>query len=111
MPLHKIVKDILNSNSTSEEKRRELNEIKAAIELAEKIFSGELTYCKKCGDYYLAAAFLQIRKLLMNEYVYILIQSIVVVMNMKPKKFAIPIKFVLKDVSIRSIGRKTRGIN
>ena len=47
MPLHKIVKDILDSNSTSEEKRRELNEIKAAIELAEKIFSGELTYCKK----------------------------------------------------------------
>jgi hypothetical protein len=57
MPLHKIVKDILDANSTSEEKRRELNEIKAAIELAEKMFSGELTYCKKCGDYYLSRSF------------------------------------------------------
>ena len=57
MPLHEIVKDILNANSTPEEKRRELNEIKTAIELAEKIFSGELTYCKKCGDYYLNRSF------------------------------------------------------
>lgn len=57
MPLHKIVKDILDANSTPEEKRRELNEIKTSIELAEKIFSGELIYCKKCGDYYLSRSF------------------------------------------------------
>ena len=57
MPLHEVVKNILDSNKTPEEKKRQLNEIKAAIELAEKIFSGELTYCKKCGDYYLSSSF------------------------------------------------------
>lgn len=57
MPLHKIVKDILDSNINSEEKKHQLDEIKSSIELAEKIFSGELTYCKKCGDYYLSKSF------------------------------------------------------
>ena len=57
MPLHEVVKNILDSNETAEEKKRKLDEIKEAIELAEKIFSGEFTYCKKCGDYYLARSF------------------------------------------------------
>lgn len=57
MPLNEIVKNILDSNETSEEKKRKLDEIKESIEVAEKIFSGELIYCKKCGDYYLARSF------------------------------------------------------
>ena len=57
MSLHEVVKNILDSNETLEEKKRKLNEIKKDIELAEKIFSGELGYCKKCGDYYLARSF------------------------------------------------------
>lgn len=57
MALHVFIKEILNSDITLIDKKRKIQELKDSIELAEKIFTGEFTYCKKCGDYYLSKSF------------------------------------------------------
>jgi len=55
--MHQIIKEILDSSSPTEKKAAEIEELKASIEIAEKIFAGEFTYCKKCGDYYHSKSF------------------------------------------------------
>lgn len=55
--MHPVIKSILDKDISMEEKKEEIQEIKKSIELAERIFTGELRYCKKCGDYYLSRSF------------------------------------------------------
>ena len=57
MKLHIIVKEILDSDITNIDKKRKIDELKESIEIADKIFSGEFTYCKLCKDYYLTKSF------------------------------------------------------
>lgn len=55
--MNQIIKQILDKNISKEAKEKEIEELKNSIEIAEKIFSGELTYCDKCGDYYHSRSF------------------------------------------------------
>lgn len=55
--MHKAIKEILDNSRSNDEKIRMLQEIKNSIEIAEKVFSGEFTYCKKCGDYFLSKSY------------------------------------------------------
>lgn len=55
--MHPIIKEIFDRNTTPEKKAKEIEEIKASIEIAERIFAGELAYCMKCGDYFLSKSF------------------------------------------------------
>lgn len=56
--VNQIIKNILDKNISNKEKAKEIEDIKASIEVAEKIFSGEFTYCMKCGDYFLTEGFI-----------------------------------------------------
>lgn len=55
--MHKVIKEILMSDKTSETKRKQIDEIKESINLAERIFTGELAFCKLCQDYYMSKSF------------------------------------------------------
>ena len=55
--MHKIIKEILDSDYSNDKKSAMLIEIKDSIAIAEKIFAGEFYYCKKCGDYFLSKSF------------------------------------------------------
>ena len=55
--MHPIIKEIFDKNITSDKKAKEIADIKASIEIAERIFSGEFAYCMKCGDYFLSKSF------------------------------------------------------
>ena len=55
--MHKIIKEILDSSSSTEKKAAEIADLKASVGIAEKIFSGEFTYCQKCHDYFLSKSF------------------------------------------------------
>ena len=57
--MHPIIKKILDKDISTEEKATEIEELKASIEIAEKIFEGEFTYCKKCKDYYYSRSFFE----------------------------------------------------
>ena len=56
--MHKVIKEILDKNISTEKKAKEVADIKASVELAERIFSGEFAYCMKCGDYFLSKSFI-----------------------------------------------------
>lgn len=56
--MHDFIKSIINSNQSSADKTRLLNDIKGSIEIAEKVLSGEYKYCPECDDYYLAESFI-----------------------------------------------------
>ena len=56
--MHYIIKEILDKDTSTESKAKEVAELKASVELAERIFSGEFAYCKKCSDYYLSKSFI-----------------------------------------------------
>ena len=57
--MHKVIKEILdNNNMTNQQKNTEIQKIKESISIAEHIFSGEFTYCKTCGDYFLSKSFI-----------------------------------------------------
>ena len=55
--MHDYIKQILKNDTTSKEKQAEIELLKSSIEIADKIFSGEFAYCKKCDDYYLTRSF------------------------------------------------------
>ena len=55
--MHSIVKDILKQKVKIPTKERELQSLKEDIEIAEKILSGEFTYCENCDDYFLSKSF------------------------------------------------------
>lgn len=55
--MHKVIKEILMSDETHEAKRKQIDEIKESINLAERIFTGELSFCKICQDYYMSQSF------------------------------------------------------
>lgn len=57
--MNSIIKEILNRDISNEKKAAEIADIKASIEIAEKIFSGEFAYCMKCQDYYLSKSFIR----------------------------------------------------
>ena len=57
--MHEVIKEILdNSYMTNQAKNEEIKKIKESISIAERIFSGEFTYCKTCGDYFLSKCFI-----------------------------------------------------
>ena len=57
--MHYVIKEIMNcSSTTNKQKAEEINKIKESIDIAERIFSGEFTYCKSCGDYFLSRSFI-----------------------------------------------------
>ena len=56
--MHQIIKEILDSSSSTEKKAAEIADLKASVELAERIFSGEFAYCQKCHDYFLSESFI-----------------------------------------------------
>ena len=55
--MHIIVKEILKADITLQDKKNKIKELQESIDLANRIFSGEFTYCKKCGDYFLSKSF------------------------------------------------------
>lgn len=55
--MYKVIKEILMSDKTHETKRKQIDEIKESINLAERIFTGELSFCKLCQDYYMSKSF------------------------------------------------------
>ena len=57
--MHSVIKNILDSNTTNQQKAEEVNKIKESINIAERIFSGELAYCRGCGDYFLSRSFFE----------------------------------------------------
>ena len=56
--MEKLIKDIVNSGLTTEEKEKALDVLEGQISLAKDIVSGKYRYCPKCDDYYLTKCFL-----------------------------------------------------
>lgn len=56
--MNKIILDIIKRKTSKLEKNKSLDDLKADIQIAEKILSGELKYCEDCNDYYLAESFI-----------------------------------------------------
>lgn len=56
--MNKIIKDIIESNCTVEEKTEALDSLTDDIKIATGILSGKYKYCPKCDDYYLSKSFL-----------------------------------------------------
>lgn len=56
--MDKIIKDIIVSRATNQEKKEQLDNLLNDINIAKDILSGRLTYCKECDDYYLSKSFL-----------------------------------------------------
>ena len=56
--MDKIIKDIIISRVTNQEKKEQLNNLLNDINIAKDILSGKLKYCKECDDYYLSKSFL-----------------------------------------------------
>lgn len=57
--MHPIIKEILDKDISTEKKAAEIADLKASVELAERIFSGEFAYCQKCHDYFLSKSFIR----------------------------------------------------
>lgn len=55
--MNKIIEDIINNNSTKEEKIKALDLLSEHIEMARGIISGKYMYCPDCNDYYLTKSF------------------------------------------------------
>ena len=55
--MNAIVREILQGNGTNDDKAKALNELQADIALAERVLSGEYSYCKECDRYYLMKSF------------------------------------------------------
>lgn len=56
--MDKIIKDIIVSRATNQEKKEQLDNLLNDINIAKDILSGKLKYCKECDDYYLSKSFL-----------------------------------------------------
>ena len=56
--MDKVIKNIIISRATNQEKNEQLDSLLADINIAKDILSGKLTYCKECDDYYLSESFL-----------------------------------------------------
>ena len=56
--MHQVIKDILDRDISVDDKKKLVAKLKESITLAEQIFSGKFTYCKKCGDYFLSQSFI-----------------------------------------------------
>lgn len=54
-----IIKNIIVSRATNQEKKEQLDNLLNDINIARDILSGRLTYCKECDDYYLSKSFLE----------------------------------------------------
>lgn len=57
--MHSLIKVILDSDIDNKSKAEEISKMEESIQIAKRIFSGELTYCKTCGDYFLSRSFFQ----------------------------------------------------
>lgn len=57
--MHYVIREILDSGTDNVRKAEEIAEIEKSIGIAKRIFSGEFTYCKSCGDYFLSRSFFQ----------------------------------------------------
>ena len=51
--MDKVIKNIIISRATNQEKNKQLDSLHNDINVAKDILSGKLTYCKECDDYYL----------------------------------------------------------
>lgn len=60
--MDKVIKNIIISRATNQEKNEQLDALLADINVAKNIVSGKLTYCKDCDDYYLTDSFLEQRE-------------------------------------------------
>ena len=56
--IHYVIKEILDCSTSNAQKSEEIKKLKESISIAERIFSGELTYCKICGEYFLSKSFI-----------------------------------------------------
>lgn len=56
--MDKIIKNIIISRATNQEKKEQLDNLLNDINIAKDILSGRLRYCKECDDYYLSKSFL-----------------------------------------------------
>lgn len=57
--MNKVIKDIIDSNSSKEEKKKTLDVLIEQIEMARGILNGNFIYCPDCNDYYLAKSFFE----------------------------------------------------
>ena len=55
--MNNVIKDIIKRKCSKEDKVKALSSLKEDIAIAEKIISGELSYCEDCDDYYLSSSF------------------------------------------------------
>ena len=56
--MNDVVKKIIESKLSKEEKIQSLKKLSDDIEMANGILSGKIVYCAECDDYYLAQSFL-----------------------------------------------------
>ena len=70
--MNDVIKKIVESKLSKEEKIQSLKRISNDIEMANGILSGKFVYCEECDDYYLAKSFLTEEK---TEKTQILIYS------------------------------------
>ena len=59
MELHPTIKEILKLKTDNATKLLKIRDLEQSLEIAKRIFSGELTYCASCGDYFLSKCFFQ----------------------------------------------------
>lgn len=57
--MNSVIKNILNSSCSEQDKSSELDSLSKEIEIAKNILSGKYKYCSECDDYFLAESFLQ----------------------------------------------------
>jgi hypothetical protein len=55
--MYPLIEELFNSDKTYLEIQKQVNEYKAAIDIAEKILRGEYCYCKSCHDFYRTSSF------------------------------------------------------
>lgn len=56
--MNKLIKKIIRSESTMDEKYKLLNSLAEEIEMAKSILSGKYKYCPHCDEYYLTKSYL-----------------------------------------------------
>lgn len=56
--MNDVIKKIVESKLSKDEKIHSLKKLSDDIEMANGILSGEFVYCAECDDYYLAQSFL-----------------------------------------------------
>lgn len=56
--MNNIIKGIIHSELSEEEKMQSLKKISEDLEIAKGVLSGEYEYCTECDDYYLSESYI-----------------------------------------------------